>query len=152
MNARNRLPAVPADFPVAVLGPEDQAADKVTCGTCGRSWDDSIATSFTPAPSARCPFEAFHAEEDAMTDERVKVWADGFGRWHAEVSFPSPGYGPHHLDQHWSRIRAKARRAIRREILARENGPIKPVRIKVADNYLNSFNQMTRVDFIEADR
>mgnify|MGYP007044121884 CR=1 FL=1 len=28
-----------------------------TCGECGRSWDDSIPTSMTPAPSGRCPFE-----------------------------------------------------------------------------------------------
>lgn len=28
-----------------------------TCGDCGRSWDDSIATSMTPTPAARCPFE-----------------------------------------------------------------------------------------------
>lgn len=31
-----------------------------TCNTCGRSWDDSIVTGLTPAPSARCPFEALH--------------------------------------------------------------------------------------------
>jgi hypothetical protein len=28
-----------------------------TCHECGRSWDDSIVTSMTPAPAARCPFE-----------------------------------------------------------------------------------------------
>jgi hypothetical protein len=31
--------------------------DIVTCGHCGRSWDDSIPTSMTPAPAGRCPFE-----------------------------------------------------------------------------------------------
>lgn len=51
---------VPDDFPVRVLGPDDSAADRVTCGECGRSWDDAVVTSMTPAPSARCPFEAFH--------------------------------------------------------------------------------------------
>ena len=34
-----------------------------TCGTCGRTWDDSIITSMTPAPSARCPFEYYHDDE-----------------------------------------------------------------------------------------
>jgi hypothetical protein len=29
----------------------------VTCGNCGRSWDDTISTEWTPAPSGRCPFE-----------------------------------------------------------------------------------------------
>ena len=30
------------------------------CGTCGRAWDDDKATSLTPAPSGRCPFEYWH--------------------------------------------------------------------------------------------
>jgi hypothetical protein len=36
------------------------APDICTCGSCGLSWDDSIATSCTPAPAGRCPFEQFH--------------------------------------------------------------------------------------------
>jgi hypothetical protein len=35
-------------------------ADPVTCGTCGRTWDDAVVTSVTPTPSARCPFEYEH--------------------------------------------------------------------------------------------
>lgn len=27
------------------------------CNACGRSWDDTLITSMTPAPAARCPFE-----------------------------------------------------------------------------------------------
>lgn len=46
---------IPADFPVQPLSEGD-----MTCGTCGLSWDDSISTSLTPAPSGRCPFESFH--------------------------------------------------------------------------------------------
>jgi hypothetical protein len=34
-----------------------------TCGACGFSWDDAISTSFTPAPSARCPNEYNHEPE-----------------------------------------------------------------------------------------
>ena len=34
--------------------------DLMTCGDCERTWDDSVITSMTPAPSARCPFEYFH--------------------------------------------------------------------------------------------
>lgn len=34
--------------------------DIATCGSCGLSWDDSIPTSWTPAPSGRCPFEYQH--------------------------------------------------------------------------------------------
>ena len=35
-------------------------ADLVTCGGCNRTWDDAVVTSWTPAPSARCPFEYDH--------------------------------------------------------------------------------------------
>lgn len=38
--------------------------DVATCGTCGRSWDDAIVTSVTPAPAARCIWEYEHAEAD----------------------------------------------------------------------------------------
>jgi hypothetical protein len=56
---------VPADFPVQPIDPDDAtAADPCTCGTCGLTWDDGRVTSMTPAPSARCPFEAFHSYEE----------------------------------------------------------------------------------------
>ncbi len=35
-------------------------SDLATCGTCGRTWDDSISTGWTPAPGGRCPFEYQH--------------------------------------------------------------------------------------------
>lgn len=37
------------------------------CGACGRSWDDSKPTAWTPAPAGRCPFEYFrgHGKEAA---------------------------------------------------------------------------------------
>lgn len=40
--------------------PHDSTA--TVCGTCLRGWDDSVVTSVTPAPSARCPFEYEHEE------------------------------------------------------------------------------------------
>jgi hypothetical protein len=55
---------IPEDWPVQPLKPGDKAQDKATCGHCGLSWDDGIVTSMTPAPSARCPFEAFHIYEE----------------------------------------------------------------------------------------
>jgi len=55
---------VPADFEVQPIDPNDpNAKDVATCGTCGLSWDDGIPTSWTPAPSGRCPFEYFHEDE-----------------------------------------------------------------------------------------
>lgn len=32
------------------------------CGECGRDWNDALITSRTPAPNARCPYEAIHEE------------------------------------------------------------------------------------------
>jgi hypothetical protein len=61
------MPRVPADFPVKPLRrgtkafeAAEKAGNLMTCGGCGRSWDDSIPTSWTPVPSARCPFEYYH--------------------------------------------------------------------------------------------
>ena len=62
---------IPATFPVAVLNDGDEAKDRATCGNCGLSWDDAISTSYTPAPSGRCPFEYFHAEVKQMTQEQI---------------------------------------------------------------------------------
>lgn len=56
----DELPEVPEDFEVKMLADGDKAEDRATCGTCGRSWDNAIVTSTTPAPSARCPFEYYH--------------------------------------------------------------------------------------------
>lgn len=57
---------VPKKWPVQPLKPGQPARDRCTCGSCGLSWDDSISTSLTPAPSARCPFEAFHNPEPSV--------------------------------------------------------------------------------------
>ena len=36
--------------------------DFATCGRCGMRWNDALVSQFTPAPSARCPYEYIHAE------------------------------------------------------------------------------------------
>ena len=36
--------------------------ETMTCGDCGESWNDALIGPRTPAPSARCPFEAIHPE------------------------------------------------------------------------------------------
>lgn len=74
---------IPENFPVRPLADDEPAKDRVTCGTCGRSWDDAVVTSMTPAPSARCPFESFHddmGEFDEGPPVARDVWvapADG---------------------------------------------------------------------------
>ena len=59
---------IPKDFPVKpfILRRMHKPAPVATwtCGSCGLSWDDGKATTLTPAPSGRCPFEYFHKHED----------------------------------------------------------------------------------------
>lgn len=81
--------------------------------------------------------------------ESVHTWADSFGRWHARVTFPGIGYGPQYLNGEIARIRAKARRAIRREIAARQGEQRFTVRVKVAANDLDHMNVMRSITFAE---
>lgn len=53
-------PIIPADIPVRPLEDGDEPAGWARDLACGLAWDDSISTSYTPAPAGRCPFEAFH--------------------------------------------------------------------------------------------
>jgi hypothetical protein len=55
---------VPKDFEVQPLGPWDRPRGATQCGHCGLWWDDDKVTGWTPAPSARCPFEYFHIHEE----------------------------------------------------------------------------------------
>lgn len=68
--ANHKHDAIPADNEVRPLPDGEEPKGKATCGYCGLSWDDSIPTSMTPAPSARCPFEYFHRHEE--TPNRMK--------------------------------------------------------------------------------
>lgn len=55
---------IPKGWAVRPLRRGQKAKDAATCGACGLSWDDGKSTSMTPAPSGRCPFEAFHVHEE----------------------------------------------------------------------------------------
>ncbi len=57
------LERIPDNWPVVPLDDDDDCDGKTTCGRCGLSWDDDLITSMTPAPSGRCPFEAFHDDD-----------------------------------------------------------------------------------------
>lgn len=81
---------VPIDFPVQPIYYADTSFPGIaTCDTCGRSWDNRIATDYTPVPAGRCPFEAFHPEaatpavrmiplRDAFIGVLHKVAEDGY--------------------------------------------------------------------------
>lgn len=63
---------VPEDFPVRPLTDATVATAGAVaeCGECHLRWDDAISTTYTPAPSARCPFEGFH-----VSDDNAEGWA-----------------------------------------------------------------------------
>jgi hypothetical protein len=84
--------------------------------------------------------------------ETVTTWANGFGVWHAKVEFPYPGYGDY-LDEAIGRIRRKAVRAIRREIIARETTrrgkPRFRCYVEVADNHQDAQGRFTYITYRE---
>lgn len=83
-------------------------------------------------------------------DEIVVTGADAYGNWHAKVIFPAPGYGPQYLDENADRIRAKARRAIRREIGARQfTLDSWRCEIEVKANSLDHLNRMRSITYGE---
>jgi hypothetical protein len=57
-------------------------AEIMTCGTCGKSWDDSVSTAVTPVPAGRCPFEYDHPDTEdypgARYASQVRTLVDGF--------------------------------------------------------------------------
>lgn len=75
-------------------------------------------------------------------NEQVTTWADGFGIWHAKITFGHPGRETTSLTAHAQRLRRKAQRAIRNEVTSRgENGPGWVCRIEIAD--VQAANQVT---------
>lgn len=122
------------------------------------TWDvvnDSGATvSTVSAPNWQTAHELARNTEGfkwvELASELVTTWADSSGVWHCRIEFPSPGYGPGHLERHHDRIRAKARRAIRTELAQRENlDPGWRCRIEVSDNDLDHMNVMRSLTFRE---
>lgn len=88
--------------------------------------------------------------------ETVHTWCDAYGVWHARVTFPSP-YGPQYLATQIDRIRAKARRAIRAEIVARTAPWHDPTlrafrcRVHVSGSKLDSMNRMWDITYTEGN-
>lgn len=72
-------------FDVSTYKETHPDAEVVTCGACGRSWDDSVSTAWTPVPAGRCPFEYEH-RSDAADAIIAEARAAGFEDSHAEGS------------------------------------------------------------------
>ena len=77
---------IPKGFPVRVLTTKlekIQAMIPMTCGECGRSWDDHAVTAYTPVPSGRCPFEAFHEDAEEAADD--DGWIEALAAIHPDL-------------------------------------------------------------------
>lgn len=79
---------IPTGFPVKIVTTDPTNPNHVTCGHCGLTWDDSIPTSYTPAPAARCPFEYFHVYPETRT---FRVLFHGNSHDHAVVTVEIEG-------------------------------------------------------------
>ena len=91
--SRLEMDDIPADFPVVPVTPTHpgRVYAVVTCGECGLSWDDTVSTQYTPAPSGRCPFEAFHEMDEPDEDEIREM--DNHVAQRAEDAALNQGYG-----------------------------------------------------------
>lgn len=66
---------------VVELDPSDPRAS--VCGECGRGWDDSVSTAWTPTPAGRCPFEYEHDEGELDEEEEdAGPWCEIHGAPH----------------------------------------------------------------------
>lgn len=86
-------------------------------------------------------------------DEKVATWANGFGVWHARITFPAPGYDATEMTEHAGRVRGKARRAIREEITSRgETGPGWVCRIEEAETEVGADGVTKSITYRETVR
>ena len=86
-----------------------------------------------------------------VTDERVVTWADSFGTWHAKILF-TENVDASFLSQHSDRIRTKARRAIRAELLARQApGTLAPVRVRMVEPRFDYADLTPSITYAEKD-
>lgn len=80
-----------------------------------------------------------------MKNPTVTTWADGCGIWHARIDGLAIGTAGIGMDA----VRQRARRAIRRELQARQGAPLAPVRVRVVANRLDHMNVLRSITYAE---
>lgn len=78
-------------------------------------------------------------------DYTVTTWADGFGRYHAEIRCTGPGWGNTADAPSAAAHRERARRAIRRRL----EDPKAVLRLEVAANEIDHMNRLRSITFRE---
>ena len=90
------------------------------------------------------------AQGKAVTGETFEAWTDDAGVWHATVRLPDGGYTPEKLAEVLTRLRDRARRAIRKEIGKRGGtGMGHRSRLVVADMFVGVGDRVTSLNFRE---
>lgn len=64
------------DRGIVLLDADDPRA--TVCGDCGRAWDDTVGTAWTPVPAGRCPWEADHDDDDEALERQslLSAWSE----------------------------------------------------------------------------
>lgn len=87
------------------------------------------------------------------TKETITTWADGFGRWHARITFPSGlTRDAYAAPAERTRIRSKVRRAIRREIVARQRHGAFSCYIDVKEESTDAQGVIRSIVYAETER
>ena len=89
-----------------------------------------------------------------MTKYTVTTHADGFGNWHATVTFPhsmseSDPRPAFNLGHNWGYLRRIARAAIVREVQSRQSTPVHIKRLEVTGSKMDAQNCWHSVTFGE---
>jgi len=86
-----------------------------------------------------------------MEDYKLNTYADGFGIWHCEITYPGGIGNSHEAEAIANKSMQAAKRAIRREIVERSQ-PVKVKRLsyKVAANDIAASNLMYGLTIAEA--
>lgn len=81
----------------------------------------------------------------------VTTWADGFGAWHARVTFVEPRPAPSYADGEAQQVRATALQAIRYALELRGNGEPITVRLRLGEVEVGADGLARSITYVEGD-
>jgi len=84
-----------------------------------------------------------------MPNYKLNTYADGFGRWHAQIFFTPPIGNTGEAEAIATNAIANAKRRIRRELLERSNGNLIRLSYRVSANKLLPSNHLASLTISE---